>query len=98
MIPDALIAPGIGVIIAGVSGMLWLVWRAYDKAERAHGLAEDAMRGSAAMELRIAREFASAGKEFASVSYLKDVESRIMLSLERIEKRLDRQFQAGGHD
>lgn len=73
-------------LVPGIGGLLWLVWRAMDKAEKALELAAkvraDGDKNLADYKLEVARSY-------VHIDYLRDVERRLTEHLVRIEAKLD---------
>lgn len=91
------LAFGAATDVSALGAMAWLVWRhrrdaeiAIERARQAASAeARDLREGLAAFKLDVARGYASIG-------YLKDVESRLTAHLLRIEAKLDQSGEAGG--
>lgn len=84
--------------------VLWLIYRGKDDARDAAKALKDAQDKLAAEISRVrsagAHELAEfklqVAKEYASVAYLKDVETRLIDALQRIEDKLDRRARVDG--
>lgn len=88
------------VAVPAVLGAYWLAWSARQKAE--DGEARALQKASDA-EARLSAFMIEVAQKYASVAYLKDVESRLLQSLakvessvEKLDAKIDRLLDRGG--
>lgn len=73
-----------------LGSLFWLIWRTRRDAESELGEARlIADRGHAQLREALAAYKLEVAKSYASIAYMKDVEKRLTVHLERIEHKLD---------
>ena len=82
--------------LPAMAGLFWMIWR--NRQDFDSGLSD--LRGSSEQNVGMVRDNLSAyklevAKNYASISYIKDVERRLTSHLVRIENKLDKTSRQG---